>query len=156
MAEPSPAPLLPAAASARAPAPALLAPSTAQAAVAPNYQDLSDSQSSDDHDDDEQDWEAIVAAGTAPVPGRNEGAGFADALRIRFGASAAEAAFTEAEIAEMQHALKERGLFAFLTEYLDHKQVPPHTLLLAFGVRVASLTPLLFAARLFGRLRASD
>ncbi|GAA5867968.1 hypothetical protein JCM3774_001549, partial [Rhodotorula dairenensis] len=86
--------------------PALLAPPAA-AAVAPNYQDLSDSPSSDGDDDDEQDWEAIVAA--------------------------AEAAFTEQEIAEMQHALKERGLFAFLTQYLDHNQVPPHQLLLAFG-----------------------
>ncbi|GAA5992814.1 hypothetical protein JCM10908_001352 [Rhodotorula pacifica] len=87
-------------------------------APAPNYQDLSDSSDGEDakSGEEEEDWEAIVAA--------------------------AEAAFTESEIASMQHFLKERGLFAFLKEYLEHKAVAPHTLLLAFGVMVRPDTPL--------------
>lgn len=38
----------------------------------------------------------------------------------------------------MHAFLKERGLFAFLSEYLDRKQLAPNALLLAFGVRVVS------------------
>lgn len=56
-------------------------------------------------------------------------------------ANASEApptAFSEDQVADMHEFLKERGLFAFLSEYLDRKQVAPNALLLAFGVRVVS------------------
>lgn len=44
----------------------------------------------------------------------------------------------------MQDYLRERGLFAFLREYLERRAVAPHTLLLAFGVMVVSPASLRF------------
>jgi NAD-dependent histone deacetylase SIR2 len=76
-------------------------------APVPNYQDLTDESPSDD---DEQDWDALV--------------------------SAVERNFSEEQIDDMHEFLKERGLFAFLKEYLERRGVPPSTLLLAFGVMI--------------------
>ncbi|GJN90067.1 hypothetical protein Rhopal_003065-T1 [Rhodotorula paludigena] len=90
-------------------------------APVPNYQDLSDS-STDDDDRNSQDWDALVAA--------------------------AEAAFSKSDIAEMQEYLRERGLFAFMNEYLDRRSIPPSTLLLAFGVMVRPDTPFLDQLRM--------
>lgn len=73
----------------------------------PNYQDLTDESPSED---DEQDWDALV--------------------------SAVERNFSEQQIDDMHEFLKERGLFAFLKEYLERRSVPPSTLLLAFGVMI--------------------
>lgn len=84
-------------------------------APVPNYQDLTDESPSDD---DEQDWDALV--------------------------SAVERNFSEQQIDDMHAFLKERGLFAFLKEYLEKRGVPPSTLLLAFGVMIVRT----------GRLRA--
>ncbi|GAA5824513.1 hypothetical protein JCM3770_000106 [Rhodotorula araucariae] len=75
-------------------------------APVPNYQDLTD----ESPDEGSEDWDAVVAA--------------------------AEAAFSEQDIDEMHHFLKERGLFAFLKEYLERRSIAPSTLLLAFGVMV--------------------
>ncbi|BGP41156.1 NAD-dependent histone deacetylase sir2 [Rhodotorula kratochvilovae] len=75
-------------------------------APVPNYQELTD----ESPDEGSEDWDAIVAA--------------------------AEAAFSEQDIDEMHHFLKERGLFAFLKEYLERRSISPSTLLLAFGVMV--------------------
>lgn len=41
----------------------------------------------------------------------------------------------------MQEYLRERGLFAFMNEYLDRRSIPPSTLLLAFGVMVVRSPP---------------
>ncbi|GAA5982482.1 hypothetical protein JCM5350_000428, partial [Sporobolomyces pararoseus] len=79
----------------------------------PSFQDLTDS--SGDEQDDEQDWEAIIRA--------------------------AEEAFTEEQISEMTEYLKERGLFAFVTEYVERRAIPIRTLLLAFGLMIPLETP---------------
>ncbi|KPV74541.1 uncharacterized protein RHOBADRAFT_54347 [Rhodotorula graminis WP1] len=78
----------------------------------PNYQDLTD----ESPDDSDEDWDAVVAA--------------------------AEAAFSEQDIEAMHRFLKERGLFAFLKEHLEHRAIPPSTLLLAFGVMIRHDAPL--------------
>ncbi|BGP33143.1 NAD-dependent histone deacetylase sir2 [Rhodotorula toruloides] len=82
-------------------------------APVPNYQDLTDESPSED---DEQDWDALV--------------------------SAVERNFSEQQIDDMHEFLKERGLFAFLKEYLERRSVPPSTLLLAFGVMIRPDLPL--------------
>ncbi|BGP09149.1 NAD-dependent histone deacetylase sirtuin-1 [Rhodotorula toruloides] len=79
----------------------------------PNYQDLTDESPSED---DEQDWDALV--------------------------SAVERNFSEQQIDDMHEFLKERGLFAFLKEYLERRSVPPSTLLLAFGVMIRPDLPM--------------
>ncbi|GAA6010666.1 hypothetical protein JCM11491_003017, partial [Sporobolomyces phaffii] len=79
----------------------------------PSFQDLTDS--SGDERDDEEDWEAIIRA--------------------------AEEAFSEQQISEMTEYLKERGLFAFVNEYVDRKSIPIRTLLLAFGLMIPVDTP---------------
>ncbi|GAA5930261.1 uncharacterized protein JCM15063_004759 [Sporobolomyces koalae] len=79
----------------------------------PSFQDLTDS--SGDDQDDEQDWEAIIRA--------------------------AEEAFSEEQISEMTEYLKERGLFAFVNEYVDRKGIPIRTLLLAFGLMIPHELP---------------
>ncbi|GAA5848320.1 hypothetical protein JCM3766R1_004661 [Sporobolomyces carnicolor] len=80
----------------------------------PSFQDLTDS-SGDERDGDDDDWEAIVRA--------------------------AEEAFTEQQISDMTHFLKERGLFAFVSEYVDRRAIPIRTLLLAFGLMIPLDTP---------------
>ncbi|GAA5871835.1 hypothetical protein JCM16303_000892 [Sporobolomyces ruberrimus] len=79
----------------------------------PSFQDLTDS--SGDEQDDEQDWEAIIRA--------------------------AEEAFSEEQISEMTEYLKERGLFAFVNEYVNRKNIPIRTLLLAFGLMLPADVP---------------
>ncbi|GAA5922523.1 hypothetical protein JCM1841_006187 [Sporobolomyces salmonicolor] len=79
----------------------------------PTFQDLTDSEGSSP---DEQDWEAIIAA--------------------------AEAAFSEEQIADMTTFLKERGLFAFVKEYVETRGLSVRTLLLAFGIMIRPDTPL--------------
>lgn len=74
-----------------------------------SYQDLSDDQSDPDTSSD-----------TAPD------------------APDAAVRFTDAELVEMHDWLCERGLFAFLQEYLDTRSVPPAALLSAFGARIVS------------------
>lgn len=49
----------------------------------------------------------------------------------------------------MQDYLRERGLFAFLREYLERRSVAPHTLLLAFGVMVVSFSSSVYYSALF-------
>ncbi|BGP25611.1 NAD-dependent deacetylase sirtuin 1 [Rhodotorula toruloides] len=82
-------------------------------APVPNYQDLTDESPSED---DEQDWDSLV--------------------------SAVERNFSEQQIDDMHEFLKERGLFAFLKEYLERRGVPPSTLLLVFGVMVRPDLPM--------------
>lgn len=41
----------------------------------------------------------------------------------------------------MTHFLKERGLFAFVSEYVDRRAIPIRTLLLAFGLMIVSRPP---------------
>ncbi|GAA6062920.1 hypothetical protein JCM10212_007151 [Sporobolomyces blumeae] len=78
----------------------------------PSFQDLTDSSG---QEDDDADWEAIIKA--------------------------AEEAFTEEQIIDMTTFLKERGLFAFVNEYVHDRNVPIRTLLLAFGVMIPLETP---------------
>jgi len=51
----------------------------------------------------------------------------------------AEEAFSEDQIQEMTNYLKERGLFAFVNEYVHSRNIPIRTLLLAFGLMLVSL-----------------
>lgn len=104
--------------------------------IPPNYQDLSDDDdddrtSSSDLNNSEQDWDAIIHTGESTVLGSSRGT-------LKLTTRNTAAAFSETQVAEMHAFLKERGLFAFLSEYLDRKQVAPNSLLLAFGVRVVS------------------
>jgi len=50
----------------------------------------------------------------------------------------AEEAFSEDQIQEMTNYLKERGLFAFVNEYVHSRNIPIRTLLLAFGLMLVS------------------
>ncbi|KAM0747008.1 DHS-like NAD/FAD-binding domain-containing protein [Meredithblackwellia eburnea MCA 4105] len=73
----------------------------------PSFQDLSDSELDTDDDDDE-DWDDINRA--------------------------AQEAFTDDEREVMIHYLKEKGLFAFIKNYLELERIPIKRLLRGFGV----------------------
>lgn len=45
----------------------------------------------------------------------------------------------------MMHFLQERGLFAFVTRFVDHERIPIPTLLLAFNVLLVRRVPVPFS-----------
>ncbi|KAL8276995.1 hypothetical protein RQP46_010630 [Phenoliferia psychrophenolica] len=74
----------------------------------PSFQDIDSGSDSSDEDEDSPEWRAAQLA--------------------------ARESYTESERREMMEYLKERGLFAFVTRYIDRERIPIPKLLLAFGV----------------------
>ncbi len=95
----------------------------------PSFQDI-DSDSAESESNEEAD--ALLAAGQSFLRSCRVPRPDHEWVRV------ADAAFTDDEVDEMVHVLRERGLFAFIKLYVEERAIPIKLLLLPFGVMLVS------------------